>query len=183
MCPALRFDIPLRFPEYNNYRPRTPVRVPALRLSSQDVWHPPLPDNPEHPAANGLVERFHRTMKAAIMCHADKQFSEALPLVLLGIRSVYKEDLKTSVAEHVSGEPLLVPGELLTPTTPTVEPAHFIQQLRRHMRQLRPVLTRCEAHQTQQPFPRSTMVVGLPTAATSSYCQPMADGQPSDGHV
>jgi hypothetical protein len=25
-----------------------------------------------HPAANGLVERFHRTLKAAIMCHADQ---------------------------------------------------------------------------------------------------------------
>jgi cleavage and polyadenylation specificity factor subunit 1 len=26
-----------------------------------------------HPAANGLVERFHLTLKAAIMCHADQQ--------------------------------------------------------------------------------------------------------------
>jgi cleavage and polyadenylation specificity factor subunit 1 len=37
-----------------------------------------------HPAAKGLVERFHRTLKAAIMCHADQQWTEALPLVLLG---------------------------------------------------------------------------------------------------
>jgi cleavage and polyadenylation specificity factor subunit 1 len=29
-----------------------------------------------HPAANGLVERFHRTLKAAIMCHADQQWTE-----------------------------------------------------------------------------------------------------------
>jgi cleavage and polyadenylation specificity factor subunit 1 len=36
-----------------------------------------------HPAANGLVERFHRTLKAAIMCHTDQQWTEALPLVLL----------------------------------------------------------------------------------------------------
>jgi cleavage and polyadenylation specificity factor subunit 1 len=28
-----------------------------------------------HPAANGLVERFHRTLKAAIMCHADQQWT------------------------------------------------------------------------------------------------------------
>jgi cleavage and polyadenylation specificity factor subunit 1 len=26
-----------------------------------------------HPAANGLIKRFHRTPKAAIMCHADQQ--------------------------------------------------------------------------------------------------------------
>jgi cleavage and polyadenylation specificity factor subunit 1 len=40
-----------------------------------------------HPAANGFVERFHRTLKAAIVCHADQHWTEALPLVLLGIRS------------------------------------------------------------------------------------------------
>jgi transposase InsO family protein len=32
-----------------------------------------------HPATNGLVERFHRTLKAAIMCHADQNWTEALP--------------------------------------------------------------------------------------------------------
>jgi transposase InsO family protein len=67
-----------------------------------------------HPAANGLVERFHWTLKAAIMCHADQQWTEALPLVLLGIRTAFKEDLQASVAELVYGEPLRIPGELLT---------------------------------------------------------------------
>jgi cleavage and polyadenylation specificity factor subunit 1 len=33
-----------------------------------------------HPAANGLVERFHRTLKAAIVCHVDQKWTEALPL-------------------------------------------------------------------------------------------------------
>jgi cleavage and polyadenylation specificity factor subunit 1 len=92
-----------------------------------------------HPAANGLVERFHRTMKAAIMCYADEQWTEALPLVHLGMRTVYKDDLETSVAELVYSEPHRIPGEILAPTTPTVEPAYFIQQLRRLMSQLRPV--------------------------------------------
>jgi len=45
---------------------------------------------PYHPAANGLVERLHRTLKAAIMCHAGEQWTETLPLVLLGIRTSYK---------------------------------------------------------------------------------------------
>jgi hypothetical protein len=77
-------------------------------------------------------------MKAAIMCHADEKWTEALPLVLVGIRTAYKEDLETS-AELVYGEPLRVAGELLAPTTPDVEPAAFIMQLRRHMNQLRPI--------------------------------------------
>jgi hypothetical protein len=41
------------------------------------------------------------TLKAAIMCHADQRWTEALPLVLLGIRTAFKEDLQASVAELV----------------------------------------------------------------------------------
>lgn len=43
-----------------------------------------------HPAANGLVERWRRTMKAAIMCHQDPQWTKVLPTVLLGLRTCYK---------------------------------------------------------------------------------------------
>jgi transposase InsO family protein len=54
-----------------------------------------------HPAANGLVKRVHRTLKAAIICHADQHWTEALPLALLGIRTSFKENLQASVAELV----------------------------------------------------------------------------------
>jgi transposase InsO family protein len=56
-----------------------------------------------HPAANGLVERMHRSLKAAIMCRAQKRWTEALPLVLLGMRTAFKEDLRASVSELVYG--------------------------------------------------------------------------------
>ncbi|GBP03193.1 hypothetical protein EVAR_89302_1 [Eumeta japonica] len=58
-----------------------------------------------HPACNGLVERFHRQLKAAITCHANEHWTECLPLVLLGVRSAYKDDLKASCAELVYGNP------------------------------------------------------------------------------
>jgi hypothetical protein len=93
----------------------------------------------DHPAANGLVERFHRTLKAAIMCHADQQWTETLPLVLLGLCMAFKTDLQASVVELVYGEPLRIPGKLLTSTTDPMEPAHIITQLRQHMARLRPV--------------------------------------------
>jgi hypothetical protein len=105
---------------------------------------------PHHPAANVLIERLHRTMKAAIMCHADSQWTEALPLVLLGLRTAYKEDLNSYVSELVYGEPLRIPGELLVQTTKKVEPSTFIQQLRRRMDQLRP--TPAARHSTQATF-------------------------------
>ena len=93
---------------------------------------------PHHPAANGFIERLHRTLKAAIMCSADEQWNESLPLVLLGIRTAFKDDLQSSAAELLCGEPLRIPGEFLVPATPKAEPSIFIQQLRRHMSQPRP---------------------------------------------
>ena len=42
----------------------------------------------------------------------------AFPLVLLGIRTPYKEYLQSTAAELVYGEPLRVPGELLVPAAP-----------------------------------------------------------------
>ena len=93
---------------------------------------------PHHHAANGLVERLRRTQKAPIMCHAEEKWTEVLPLVLLGIRTAYREDLQSPTAELVYGKPLQVPGELLVPAAPRFEASTFIQQLRHHMAQLRP---------------------------------------------
>lgn len=69
-----------------------------------------------HPACNGMVERFHRQLKTAIVCHSNSNWIESLPLVLLGIRSAYKEDIHGSPAEWVYGEPLRLPGELFQPS-------------------------------------------------------------------
>jgi cleavage and polyadenylation specificity factor subunit 1 len=92
-----------------------------------------------HPAANGLMERFHRTLKEAIMFCADQQWTQALPLVLLGVHMAFKRDLQAPVSELVYRELLRIPGELLTPTADVVESAHLIIQLRQHMACLRPV--------------------------------------------
>jgi cleavage and polyadenylation specificity factor subunit 1 len=98
-----------------------------------------------HPAANGLVERFRRTLKAAIVCHADQHWTEALLLVLLRIRTAFKEDLQASVAELVYGEPLRIPGELLAPTADPMNPAHLNTKLHQHMACLSPFLATCHA--------------------------------------
>ena len=80
----------------------------------------------------------HRTLKSAIMCHSGQKWTEALPLVVLSIRTSYNEDLQSSAAELVYGETLRVTGEFLIPATPKVEASIFIQQLHRHTDQLRP---------------------------------------------
>ncbi|KAG6448445.1 hypothetical protein O3G_MSEX005483 [Manduca sexta] len=95
-----------------------------------------------HPACNGLVERFHRQLKAAIVCHGNDRWTESLPWVLLGIRTAVKEDLQSSSAELVYGEPLRLPGEFFDPTTPgTTDTSEFIARIRSFAKKLQPTPT------------------------------------------
>jgi hypothetical protein len=93
-----------------------------------------------HPISNGMVERLHRQLKSAIMCHDNSQWTEALPLVLLGIRSSWKEDIESSSAELVYGEALRLPGQFLSPSVNhTVEDLTcFASRLRLYMSKLTP---------------------------------------------
>ncbi|KAK7930700.1 hypothetical protein WMY93_007095 [Mugilogobius chulae] len=57
-----------------------------------------------HPQANGLCERFHRSLKAALRAAlVDDCWMDRLPWVLLGLRSAPKADLEASSAELVFG--------------------------------------------------------------------------------
>ncbi|XP_077287946.1 uncharacterized protein LOC143912534 [Arctopsyche grandis] len=86
-----------------------------------------------------MVERFHRQLKAAIMCHQDEGWTEALPTVLLGIRSAWKEDLNATSAELVYGQPLRLPGEFLAPQrNGGPNTAELAERLRSQMARLRP---------------------------------------------
>ncbi|XP_037270419.2 uncharacterized protein LOC119162038 [Rhipicephalus microplus] len=94
-----------------------------------------------HSCANGMIERFHRQFKAAIMCHPHSSWLEALPAVALGLRATFKPDIQATPAEHVYGEPLRLPGELISAPTSDVtssDPADFVARLHRTMGVLRP---------------------------------------------
>ena len=65
-----------------------------------------------HPQSNGMVERFHRQLKAAIMAHeSPNPWTITLYAVLLGVRSAVKERLGRSAAEMIYGTTLRLPGE------------------------------------------------------------------------
>ena len=86
-----------------------------------------------HPAANGMVERFHRQLKAALKCHSNpQQWIDSLPLVLLGIRTALKHDLKCTTAELVYGVTLRLPGDFFaTPQTHALsDPASYVDRLK-----------------------------------------------------
>ena len=69
-----------------------------------------------HPASNGMIERFHRQLKAALRNYPGQQrWSEYVPVVLLGCCAAIKEDLGYSPEELVYGVPLSLPSQMLNP--------------------------------------------------------------------
>ncbi|GFT90819.1 transposon Ty3-G Gag-Pol polyprotein [Trichonephila clavipes] len=99
-----------------------------------------------HPISNGLVERFHRHLKASIKAHESSRWTDVLPIVLLGIRSAVKENLKASCAELVYGTTLRLPSDMLNVSIIPPCDEEFITSLRNIMRQLNPVATSTHGH-------------------------------------
>ena len=84
-----------------------------------------------NPQSNGLCERFHRDMKAALRASLTGcDWVDRLPWVMLGLRSAPKEDLQASAAELVYGQPLRVPGEFLPEATTPWSPASHLSAAR-----------------------------------------------------
>ncbi|BHF81044.1 hypothetical protein SprV_0702417300 [Sparganum proliferum] len=95
-----------------------------------------------HPAANGMVKRFHRQLETALRAAEDPEnWSDNVTVALLGIRAALKLDLDCSAAELVFGTTLRLPGEMVTPTSRGAEetPENFVHPLRQFMRSLSPV--------------------------------------------
>ena len=92
-----------------------------------------------HPASNGMIEQWHRSLKAAIMCHANEGWSRVLSTVLLGLRTHVRLDTGASPAEFVYGTTLRVPGEFILPDDFTPSPQIFMEEFREHMRKVKPI--------------------------------------------
>ena len=93
-----------------------------------------------HPAANGLVERLHRTMKGALMCIGNKSnWTDLLPTVMLGLRTCIREDVGASPAEYVFGKTLRLPGEFFSFGDFTPDPQFFIENYRKYMKELQSI--------------------------------------------
>ena len=74
-----------------------------------------------HPSSNGMCERLHRQLKAALMCHSSDRWTQVLPTVLMGIRAAYKEELQATPAEMVYGDTIRLPGEFLHAGTESLD--------------------------------------------------------------
>ena len=57
-----------------------------------------------HPIANGLIERFQRHLKTSLKSYPNAlNWTQSLPLVLLGIRTTIKSDFHCTMTELVYG--------------------------------------------------------------------------------
>ena len=94
-----------------------------------------------HPQSNGMVERFHRQLKAAIMAHESlNPWTITLPAVLLGVRSAFKERLGRPAAEMIYEITIRLPGEFTKQYTvdANTELENYSDKLRVTMSRLRP---------------------------------------------
>ena len=91
-----------------------------------------------HPQANGLIENWHRILKAAVMCYKDADWYGHLPTILLGLRSIFKPDIKATPAEMVYGTSLRLPGEFFVESPEVPNETDFVKTFRKTMLELKP---------------------------------------------
>ena len=83
-----------------------------------------------NPEANGIVERFHRSLKASLMSRcASENWRVELPWVMLGLRTTPKDD-GLSPASKVYGDSLTVPGDFFRQANEQT-PAELHEHVRR----------------------------------------------------
>ncbi|XP_058810206.1 uncharacterized protein LOC131675295 [Phymastichus coffea] len=92
-----------------------------------------------HSKGNGMIECWHLTVKAVIMCHNDENWVRTRLSILLGLRNHVREETGASPAEHVYGTVLCVPGEFFLEGEFTPDPQIFLEEFREHMHNVRPI--------------------------------------------
>lgn len=94
-----------------------------------------------HPQANGILERWHRTVKNSIKCHTNNNWMQTLPIIMLGLRSVILPNLNASVSEMLYGSTIRLPYHFFHNTTSnkSSDPFTFVEKLKRIMNDIQPV--------------------------------------------
>ncbi|GFY25378.1 pro-Pol polyprotein [Trichonephila clavipes] len=93
-----------------------------------------------HPQSNGMIQRFHRHIKSAIIAHEDAGWTDILPIVLLGLRPAMKNNLKATSSQLVYGTTLRLPFDLISSESlqTSVTPI-YVSKLISMMRKLSPI--------------------------------------------
>lgn len=85
-------------------------------------------------------------------CHGPEQWTNHLPLVMLGLRAVLRRDLGWSMAELVYGAPIRLPDELFSTYKTACQNQPYLQRLHNCFRDLQPVQPRsAKQHKFEHP--------------------------------
>lgn len=140
-----RFGVPLTIVTDQGRQFESSLFAELCTLLNITRWR----SSPYHPQSNGMIERFHRTLKAAIMCREATDWSNQLPLILLGLRCALKRDISASAAELTYGVNLRLPSEFFSPSK-EVPHTEFVAKIKTAMNQLQPAPVKL--HGQTQPF-------------------------------
>jgi cleavage and polyadenylation specificity factor subunit 1 len=128
-----------------------------------------------HPQANGLIERLHRQLKAAIKARTTgPDWMDELPITLLGIRSAWREEPDCSPAELVYGTTLNLPGEFLNAgDRQSLQPSsEFLKRLQSSMRTVLPTLPAYHGNQKAH-LPTNLSATGYVYVRRDAHCRPL----------
>ena len=78
-------------------------------------------------------------------------WTESLPMVLLGIRTAVKEDIHYTAAELVYGTTLRLPGQFFSASSSDIDPTSYVQRLKSTMQQLHAPPVRLHHHTVHIP--------------------------------
>lgn len=88
-----------------------------------------------HPQSNGLIENWHRTLGASLRCH-DKTWYQALPMVLLGLRTAIRGN--HSPVEMLYGTTVQIPGDFVDKRPIEGKTNNFVKNLKEKMQSIVP---------------------------------------------
>ncbi|GFU65063.1 gag-pol polyprotein [Trichonephila clavipes] len=69
-----------------------------------------------YPQTNGCIERWHHILKASIMCHENESWTRSLPIILHGLRRIWRADFESIPAELLYGKSIRFPCDFFEDT-------------------------------------------------------------------